>query len=157
MEGILSFVETNVVTGTGTGTEAFSRTFLDDALQSIFSNFGDPDILFVGAFQARQAAAFTNAAGDYRRVTNDPKQLVNEITYYDGPVGSVSFRVHRLMPTDQALIVDTKLLEIAELQPMYHEMLPKDGDRVRGHIVWEGTIKVYQEKGFAKITGLTTS
>lgn len=158
MKGILSYVTTNVNTGTSTATEAFSRVILDDVLLKIWNQGGDPDVLFVGGYNVGVAASFTNAAGDFRRTIDaNDKRLVNQVSVYDGPYGSIAVRAHRQMPTDQALVIDTKLLEIAEVQPMYHEMLPKDGDRVRGHIVWEGTIKVKQEAGLGKATGLTTS
>lgn len=158
MKGILSYVSTNVNTGTSTATHAFTRAILDDVLLQIWNQGGDPDILFVGGFNVGVAASFTAANGDFRRTMDaSNKTLVNQVSVYDGPYGSIAVRAHRQMPTDTALVVDTKLLEIAELQPLYHEMLPKDGDRVRGHIVWEGTIKVKQELGLGKATGLTTS
>ncbi|MGL5962232.1 MAG: SU10 major capsid protein [Cetobacterium sp.] len=76
--------------------------------------------------------------------------VTNIVTDY----GDLSIVIHPQMTDETALIINMDLCEITELRPAYAQDLAKQGDSEKVQIIWEGTIKLYNKFGGAKIVGI---
>ncbi|MGL4999781.1 MAG: SU10 major capsid protein [Cetobacterium sp.] len=76
--------------------------------------------------------------------------VTNIITDY----GNVSIVIHPHMVDETALILNMDLAEMSELRGAYAQDLAKKGDSDKVQLIWEGTVKLYNKFGGAKIIGI---
>lgn len=68
--------------------------------------------------------------------------------------GNVSIVIHPQMADETALILNMDLCELTELRGAYAQDLAKEGDSDKVQLIWEGTVKLYNKYGGAKIIGI---
>jgi len=156
LKGILSFISTNVETGTGTGTEALSESMYNDLLQTIWAAGGRPDVTYVNGFQKRKISAFSSNNARYQQVDNEG-ELKNSVGVYDSDFGRQRIELDSFMDTDKVLALEKDKWKIAVLRGIKNVDVATVGDAKRGALVGELTLEARNEAASGKITGLNPS
>lgn len=156
MKGILTWITTNNVTGTGTGAEALTKTMVDDALQKAYDQGGKIDKIYCSSFQQRKFDGFTTPVT--RNLDATTNVYTNYIRVYDSAFGTAEIVVDRNAGlTDTIIGLQTDMWKWASLRPLKHTEAAKSGSTRKGNLELEGTLVSKQEKASFKITGLKTS
>lgn len=155
LKGVLSWITTNVVTGTGTGSEALTESMFNDALQEIWEQGGQPDLVFANGFQKRQISNFT--ASNTKFVNASEKEVIQGVDVYDSDFGRVKIVADRFMPADEVAILQSDLWVVSVLDPTHKVDVAKVGSATRAVVTTSLTLEARNEAGSGKITELTTS
>jgi len=156
MTGILSFISTNVETGSGSGTEALTEDMYNDLLQTIWESGGRPDYTYVAGFQKRKISSFATSNTRYVEVKG-PADLVNTVSAYESDFGRQIIELDPFMETDEVLALQKDMAAVAVLRGIKSVDVATVGDAKRGALVGEMTLVCKNEAAHGKITGLTTS
>jgi Family of unknown function (DUF5309) len=149
MNGLISFVTTNVDSTTTTITEA---TLLAQ-MQAAYDLGGLPDRLVVGSKTKRVISAFASGLTlNSARVDNGRGTIVD---YFDSDFGRVSVILDRWCRTQDAFGFNRDQVELSTLRPLQFEPLAKTGDSIKGQIVGEKTLKVRRQKHGFRFSALT--
>ena len=123
---ILSWLKTNISMGTGAaatpatadgaairtdGTQrVFAESQLKTVLQSCFTEGGNPDTIYVGAFNKQAFSTFTGRATPMEDTKS--KKIVASVKLYDGDFGELSVVPSRNMRTRDCLVLQTDMWKI---------------------------------------------
>jgi len=155
MKGILSFIATNIETGTGTGNEALTETMYNNLLQTIFTAGGNPDVTYVNGWQKRKIDSF--ATPNTRYQDGSDGKLSAYVAVYQSSFGVQKVVLDRYMSTTQLAALEQGKWKLAIFDPIHYESTAKVGDADRGAVVGELTLVSLQEAASGKITGLSVS
>lgn len=155
LKGVLAWITTNVITGTGTGAEALTESMFNDCLQAIWNQGGTPDTAWVNGYQKRKISAFTDSATKF--VEADEKRMVATVAVYDSDFGRIKIVLDRFIPADKVVITQTDLWKVAVLRPTKKIDVAKVGSATRAVIETELTLEARNEAGSGKIVDLTTA
>lgn len=155
LKGVLSWISTNITTGTGTGNEAITETMVNNTLQNIWTQGGTPNSIYANGFQKRGISAFT--ASTTKNVEASSKELYNVVDVYDTDFGRMKVYLHRHLTTSVVAILTDDLWKVATFRPTKKVDVAKVGSATRAVIETELTLESRQEAGSGKITGLTTA
>lgn len=155
LKGVISFVTSNVVTGTGTGTEALTESMYNDLLQAIFNAGGNPDVTYANGWQKRKIDAFTTPNTRYLDASDG--KLNAAVGVYQSSFGLQQIILDRFMPTDKVAALEKSKWKVAVLDGVHYEDRAKDGDSDKGVVIGELTLEALQEAANGQITQLTTS
>jgi hypothetical protein len=155
LKGVLSWVTTNNVTGTGTGNEALTEAFFNQNLQNIWNQGGQPDTCYANGFQKRKISAFT--ATSTRNINASEKEVIVGIDVYDSDFGRIKIVPDRFMPAGEIVVVQSDLFKVAVLRPTKKYDVPAVGSYTRAVIETELTLESRNQAGSGKVTLLTTS
>lgn len=153
MDGIRSFIKTNVANAGG----AVTYEMINDQLQKIYESggmaSGADHVILVGAKQKRKINAFDS---DKLSVLEDSRKRGTIVNTIVSDFGEVPVSLNNNLAPDELLIVDLNRVSVHPLQgrDFSHEFLGKRGDFVQGQIVGEYVLQLQQEKGHARIKGL---
>lgn len=149
MDGLISFISTNVDNSTTTITEA---TLLAQ-MQASYDLGGLPDRLVVGSKTKRVISAWTTGLTvNSARIDNGRGTIVD---YFDCDFGRVSIILDRWCRTQDAFGFNRDQVELATLRPLQFEPLAKTGDSIKGQIVGEKTLKVRRQRHAFRFSALT--
>lgn len=177
LAGLPSWLITNTVFGanegadaTGDGTDArtdetttliaFSQARFDTVMQSIWEEGGDPDTVYLSAFQMNKALAFTgmnNQRATIGASVGGTNAVVNAVDVYVTPWGTVNFMPSRQNRGRDVFIVQDDMFSVAVLRNTKNMELAKTGDSTRRAIVTELTLVSNNEKASGGIFDNTTS
>lgn len=153
--GVLSWISTNVETGTGTGSEALTEDMYNDLLQTIYAAGGNPDTTYVEGTQKRKISAFT--ASQTRNIEASSKRLIASIDVYESDFGMQRVMLDRHMTNTVVAVLEKQYWKIAMLRPVKHTPIAKIGSSKRGMVEAEWCVEALAEDSSGQITGLTTS
>lgn len=156
--GLKTFVTNNVTYATATaatgGTAlALTRDHIDDTLQNIFDDGGDPNLILTTPHAQRKINDFYEGyvtTGRSEKLGGiQIKQLMNPLS---GKI--IDVVVDRNCPAGQLWILDTAKIAYYPFDPFFYERLAKTGDSVKGEIVgeygfvvangaWHGSVKEF--------------
>lgn len=153
------------------GTQrAFTKTLLDNTMQSVYEEGGNVSKLVVSPYVKSVFVEFmsdSNVAAFRSSVDGKGKNtIVGTADYYEGPFGKVMVVPNRVMATSattarNAYLVDDDMLEFKWLRKMKEDPdLAKESDAKKGMLIGEGTLCVQNEKGLgvvADVFGLTAA
>lgn len=161
---------TKVTVAPTDGTQrAFTKTLLDDLLQSAFSSGAKLNHMFFSPYNKRVFAGFMSDANvaPFRYAAKAGKNtLVADAEVYLGPLGTVYAHPNFVMGANatnarNVFVLDTKKIKWAWLRKVQEDKeLAKTGDYKRFVLQGEGTAKVLNEKAvgvIADVFGLTAS
>jgi hypothetical protein len=154
-KGVLSFITTNVETGTGTGNEALTEAMYNNLLQKIYDAGGNPDVTYANGFQKRKISAFSTPST--RNIDASSKKLVASIDVYESDFGLQKIVLDRYMPAGEIAALQEDKWKVGFLRPVTHKVLPDNGGGPKGMVETEFTLASLNEKASGKITQLTTS
>jgi len=155
LKGVMAWITTTNITGTGSGDETLTETMFNDALQAIWNKGGRPDAVYANGFQKRKISGFT--ASSTKFVEASEKEIVAGVDVYDSDFGRVKIVADRYMNAAQVAILQSDLWKTAVLRPTKHIEVAKVGSATRGVIETELTLESRNEAGSGKITQLATS
>lgn len=156
LKGILSFITTNVETGTGTGNEALTETMYNDLLETIWDAGGRPDYTYVKGWQKRKISAFATSNTRYLEISGEG-ELKNTIAVYESDFGRQRIELDPFMDNDKVIALQRDMWKVAVLDPIHKVDVATIGDSKRGALVGELTLEARNEAASGKVTGLTTS
>ncbi len=131
--GFRQFITNN---STDVSSAALTRDHIDDLLQDIHADGGDPNLIITGAFAQRKINAmyegFITTERSEKLGGNKIKQLMNPIT------GSLlDVVVDRDCPTDEMWILESENIAYYPFDAFFYEELGKTGDATKGQVVGE--------------------
>lgn len=154
LKGILSYMTTNVETGTGTGNEALTETMYNDHLKRIWDAGGRPDKTFVNGSQKRKISAFATSNTRYIEMDESAK-LINKVAVYESDFGTQTIELDPFMDTDKVASLQMDLWALAVLRPVVYDDVPSVGSYKAGVIEGELTLESRNQAGSGQITQLS--
>jgi len=185
MKGLQAFIATNTAfAGTVTtpsvapGSAGFDGLVdvndFNSMLNSIYTQGGNPEQVYVSPKVKRQISAFTVAGATAgtphaRNIAAVDKKLVGAIDFYDSDFGLIQIVLDRWVPEStntvtatanatntggQMFFLSRAINRLAWLRPVQHELVGKRGDSVAGLVVGEVTLEVLNEKANGRIVGV---
>ena len=147
---------TDARTDDGTPT-AFSQTKFDTVMQSIWENGGNPDTVYLSAFQMNVAVGFTGNNNQRSAVQAGDERVVKSLAVYVTPWGTVEFMPSRENRSQDVFIMQDDMWEVAVLRPTKNIELAKTGDSTKRQVVTELTLCAKNEAANGIIADNTTS
>ena len=147
---------TDARTDDGTPT-AFSQTKFDTVMQSIWENGGNPDTVYLSAFQMNVALGFTGNNNQRSAVQAGDERVIKSLAVYVTPWGTVEFVPSRENRSRDVFIMQDDMWEIAVLRPTKNVELAKTGDSSKRQVVTELTLCAKNEAANGIIADNTTS
>lgn len=175
MGGLLAWIATNDVhvgtspvytNGTPTtarvdGTvRAFTEAQFKSALALQYAQGGEVNMAVMGPFNKQ---VFSTFSGNTTRFDSaEDARLVATVDVYRSDFGTIKIIPSRFTreaagSRGDVLILDPKLLALAELRPAFSYDLAKAGDSLKYQLIHECTLEVRNEKGLASVNDLTVS
>jgi hypothetical protein len=155
---------------TGDGTDArtdetttliaFSQARFDGVMQSVWEQGGNPDRVYLSAFQMNKALAFTgmnNQRSTIGASVGGTNAVINAVDVYVTPWGTVEFVPSRECRSRDVFILQSDMWEVAELRPMKNTELAKTGDATKRQLVTELTLCAKNEKANGGVFDNTVS
>lgn len=147
---------TDARTDDGTAT-AFSQTKFDDVMQSIWEQGGEPDSVYLSAFQMNKALAFTGNNNQRSSVKAESEKVIKHMDVYVTPWGTVEFVPSRQNRSRDVFVMQDDMWCVGVLRPTKNAELAKTGDSTRRQVVTELTLICKNEKASGIIADNTTS
>lgn len=152
-------------TGDGTDTRtdetttlrAFDQDRFDTVMQSIWENGGNPDTVYLSAFQMNKALAFSGNNNQRSNVQAGDERVIKSLAVYVTPWGTVEFLPSRENRSRDVLIIQDDMWEVATLRPTKNIELAKTGDATKRQVVTELTLCAKNEAANGIIADNTTS
>ncbi len=177
LAGLPSWLITNTDFGanegadaTGDGTDArtdetttliaFSQARFDTVMQSIWEEGGNPDTVYLSAFQMNKALAFTgmnNQRATIGASVGGTNAVVNAVDVYVTPWGTVNFMPSRQNRSRDVFICQDVMWSVAVLRNTKNMELAKNSDATRRAIITELTLVSNNEKASGGVFDNTTS
>lgn len=179
MKGLQAFIATNTAyaganggtTGDATHDGVVTVGDFNDMLNSIYSQGGNPEQVYVSPKVKRQISAFgvpgaASGTPHARNIAAMDKKLVGAIDFYESDFGLIQIVLDRWVPEStnsttatasatatggQMFFLSRAINRLAWLRPVHHELVGKRGDSVAGMVVGEVTLEVLSEKANGRI------
>jgi hypothetical protein len=151
---------TDARTDETTTLQAFDQTRFDGVMQSIWEEGGNPDTVYLSAFQMNKALAFTgmnNQRATIGASVGGTNAVINAVDIYVTPYGTVSFMPSRQNRSRDVFICQDDMWSVAVLRNTKNMELAKTSDSTRRAIVTELTLVSNNEKASGGIFDNTTS
>ena len=151
---------TDARTDETTTLQAFSQARFDTVMQSIWEEGGNPDTVYLSAFQMNKALAFTgmnNQRATIGASVGGTNAVVNAVDVYVTPWGTVNFMPSRQNRSRDVFICQDDMWSVAVLRNTKNMELAKTSDSTRRAIVTELTLVSNNEKASGGIFDNTTS
>jgi len=156
LKGILTYIATNVETGTGTAAHYLTETLYNNALQTIWAAGGRPDTTYVNGFQKRQISAFSTPNVRQIQMQGNSK-LSNYVSAYESDFGMQTIKLDPFMDTAKTAILETDKWAVAILRGLKPVDVATVGDAKRGALVMELTLEARNEAASGSNQNLSTS
>jgi hypothetical protein len=152
-------------TGDGTDTRtdetttlrAFDQDRFDTVMQSIWENGGNPDTVYLSAFQMNKSLAFSGNNNQRSNVQAGDERVIKSLAVYVTPWGTVEFMPSRENRSRDVLIIQDDMWEVATLRPTKNIELAKTGDATKRQVVTELTLCAKNEAANGGVFDCTTS
>ena len=152
---------------TGDGTDArtdetttliaFDQARFDGVMQSIWENGGNPDTVYLSAFQMNVALGFTGNNNQRSSVQAGDERVVKSLAVYVTPWGTIEFMPSRENRSRDVFIMQDDMWEVATLRPTKNIELAKTGDATKRQVVTELTLCAKNEAANGGVFDNTTS
>ena len=126
-----------------------TETYLGTAIQSIWTEGGDPKYVICSPTNKKVISDFTGNATKYKSA--DDKKIVRSIDVYESDFGQVQIIPNRFSPARDVFVIDPEFVKIAELQATRQLELARTGHTENRLIQCEYTLEVGNEKAIAVI------
>jgi hypothetical protein len=152
--GVIASITTNATARTS-GT-SLSEVEFNDIMAGVWNGGTDsyPDEIYTGSYLKRAISGYTTPGGT-KFVSVDDKRLVNVVDVYESDFGLHKLFLHREVPTDTVVALDSSKWRVAYLQGRRpkHVPLSKTGSSTKGMLEGELTLEALNEKSSAKRSG----
>ena len=148
---------TNARTDETTTLIAFDQDRFDGVMQSIWENGGNPDTVYLSAFQMNKALAFTGNNNQRSAVQAGDERVIKSLAVYVTPWGTIEFMPSRENRSRDVFIMQDDMWEVATLRPTKNVALAKTGDNTTRQVVTELTLVCKNEAANGGVFDNTTS
>ena len=151
---------TDARTDETTALTAFDQTKFDSVMQSIWEQGGNPDVVYLSAFQMNKALGFTgmnNQRSTIGASVGGTNAVINAVDVYVTPWGTVEFTPTRENRSRDVFIFQSDMWKVGVLRPTKNTELAKTGDSMKRQVITELTLVCANEKASAGIFDNTTS
>lgn len=143
------------VTNDNSGTpRAFTEDLIIDTHETLYNEGSDATILMVKPSEAKIISKFSDNSGRTRDMGSG-KKIVNVVSVYESPFGTVKVVKNRRIRSEDALLYEPSNWKLAVLRPWFREKLAKTGDSDRWMLIGEYGLKHNNQKASALITDLS--
>jgi hypothetical protein len=150
---------TDARTDDGTPT-AFDQDKFDSVMQSIWEQGGNPDVVYLSAFQMNKALGFTgmnNQRSTIGASVGGTNAIINAVDVYVTPWSTVEFVPTRENRSRDVFIIQNEFWSVGVLRPTKNVELAKTGDSTKRQVVTELTLCALNEKSSGIIADNTVS
>jgi hypothetical protein len=140
----------------GTAT-VFTQADFDTVMQSIWENGGNPDTVYLSAFQMNLALGFTGYNNQRSHIEATSKTVVKAVDIYVTPWGTVEFTPSRENRGRDVWIMDSDMWAVGVLRPTKNTELAKTGDSTKRQVLTELTLISKNEAASGLVADCTTS
>ena len=140
----------------GTAT-VFTQADFDTVMQSIWEAGGNPDTVYLSAFQMNLALGFTGYNNQRSHIEATSKTVVKAVDIYVTPWGTVEFTPSRENRGRDVWIMDSDMWAAGVLRPTKNTELAKTGDSTKRQVLTELTLISKNEAASGLVADCTTS
>jgi len=140
----------------GTAT-VFSQADFDTVMQGIWEAGGNPDTVYLSAFQMNKALDFTGYNNQRSHIEANSKTVVKAVDIYVTPWGTVEFTPSRENRGRDVWIMDSDMWAVGVLRPTKNTELAKTGDSTKRQVLTELTLISKNEAASGLVADCTTS
>ena len=140
----------------GTAT-VFSQADFDTVMQGIWEAGGNPDTVYLSAFQMNKALEFTGYNNQRSHIEATSKTVVKAVDIYVTPWGTVEFTPSRENRGRDVWIMDSDMWACGVLRPTKNTELAKTGDSTKRQVLTELTLISKNEAASGLVADCTTS
>jgi len=140
----------------GTAT-VFSQADFDTVMQGIWESGGNPDTVYLSAFQMNKALDFTGYNNQRSHIEATSKTVVKAVDIYVTPWGTVEFTPSRENRGRDVWIMDSDMWAVGVLRPTKNTELAKTGDSTKRQVLTELTLISKNEAASGLVADCTTS
>ena len=140
----------------GTAT-VFTQADFDTVMQSIWEAGGNPDTVYLSAFQMNKALEFTGYNNQRSHIEATSKTVVKAVDIYVTPWGTVEFTPSRENRGRDVWIMDSDMWACGVLRPTKNTELAKTGDSTKRQVLTELTLISKNEAASGLVADCTTS
>jgi len=140
----------------GTAT-VFSQADFDTVMQGIWESGGNPDTVYLSAFQMNKALDFTGYNNQRSHIEATSKTVVKAVDIYVTPWGTVEFTPSRENRGRDVWIMDSDMWACGVLRPTKNTELAKTGDSTKRQVLTELTLISKNEAASGLVADCTTS
>ncbi len=148
---------TDARTDETTALTAFSQAKFDTVMQSIWEQGGNPDSVYLSAFQMNVALGFTGNNNQRSTIKAEDERVIKHMDVYITPWGSVEFIPSRENRSRDVFIMQDDMWAVGVLRPTKNIALAKTGDATTRQVTTELTLVCKNEKASGMIADCTTS
>jgi hypothetical protein len=171
LAGAPSWIVTNIdeasdaTVATGDGTDArtdgtaaaFSQARFDNVMQSIWESGGNPDSVYLSAFQMNVALGFTGNNNQRSTIRAEDERVIKHMDVYVTPWGTVEFIPSRENRGSDVFVMQDDMWAVGVLRPTKNVALAKTGDATTRQVTTELTLICKNEKSSGAVYDCTTS
>ena len=140
------------------GTQTvFTQADFDTVMESIWTNGGNPDTVYLSAFQMNKALGFTGYNNQRSHIEATSKTVVKAVDIYVTPWGTVEFTPSRENRGRDVWIMDSEMWACGVLRPTKNTELAKTGDSTKRQVLTELTLISKNEAASGLVADCTTS
>ena len=140
----------------GTAT-VFSQADFNTVMQGIWESGGNPDTVYLSAFQMNKALDFAGYNNQRSHIEANSKTFVNAVDIYVTPWGTVEFTPSRENRGRDVWIMDSDMWAVGVLRPTKNTELAKTGDSTKRQVLTELTLISKNEAASGLVADCTTS
>ena len=140
----------------GTAT-VFTQADFDTVMQCIWEAGGNPDTVYLSAFQMNKALEFTGYNNQRSHIEATSKTVVKAVDIYVTPWGTVEFTPSRENRGRDVWIMDSDMWACGVLRPTKNTELAKTGDSTKRQVLTELTLISKNEAASGLVADCTTS
>ena len=140
----------------GTAT-VFTQADFDTVMQGIWESGGNPDTVYLSAFQMNLALGFTGYNNQRSHIEATSKTVVKAVDIYVTPWGTVEFTPSRESRGRDVWIMDSDMWAAGVLRPTKNTELAKTGDSTKRQVLTELTLISKNEAASGLVADCTTS
>ena len=140
----------------GTAT-VFTQADFDTVMQGIWESGGNPDTVYLSAFQMNKALDFTGYNNQRSHIEANSKTVVKAVDIYVTPWGTVEFTPSRENRGRDVWIMDSDMWAVGVLRSTKNTELAKTGDSTKRQVLTELTLISKNEAASGLVADCTTS
>ena len=140
------------------GTQTvFTQADFDTVMESIWTNGGKPDTVYLSSFQMNKALAFTGYNNQRSHIEASSKTVIKAVDIYVTPWGTVEFTPTRENRGRDVWIMQSDMWATGVLRPTKNTELAKTGDSTKRQVLTELTLISKNEKASGLVADCSTS
>ena len=140
------------------GTQvAFSQARFDSVMQSIWEQGGNPDVVYLSAFQMDLALGFDGNNNQRSTITAESERVIRHMAVYVTPWGTVEWVPCRENRSRDVFVMQSDMWAVGVLRPTKNVALAKTGDNTTRQVTTELTLVCKNEKSSGGIFDCTTA